>query len=214
MTFDYKKEYKDLYQPPATPTFINVDPINYVAVKGKGNPNEKDGAYQQAMQLLYGISFTIKMSPKAGFNLKGYFPYVVPPLEGFWNVSQNGKLFDPSQKDELIWLSCIRLPDFVTPEIFRWAKEEAERKKNISFEKAAFITKHEGFCVQSMHRGPYDEEPKTIDAMQTFANEQGYTFDENKERWHHEIYLSDPRRVAPERLKTVIRIPIREITQA
>lgn len=208
MTFDYKKEYKDVYRPSKKPSLITMEPITYVAVRGKGNPNDVDGAYQHAMQLLYSISFTIKMSPKAGVDLEGYFPYVVPPLEGFWSLSGKEENFGTLNKDKLAWISCIRLPEFVTPEIFAWAKEAAAAKKNTDFSAAEYLTVDEGLCVQAMHIGSYDDEPATISAMRSFAQEQGYDFDLTPTRLHHEIYLSDPRRVASERLKTVIRIPI------
>lgn len=208
MTFDYKKEYKDVYRPSKKPSLITMEPITYVVVRGKGNPNDVDGAYQHAMQLLYSISFTIKMSPKAGVDLEGYFPYVVPPLEGFWSLSGKEENFGTLNKDKLAWISCIRLPEFVTPEIFAWAKEAAAAKKNTDFSAAEYLTVDEGLCVQAMHIGSYDDEPATISAMRSFAQEQGYDFDLMPTRLHHEIYLSDPRRVAPERLKTVIRIPI------
>lgn len=208
MTFDYKKEYKDVYRPSKKPSLITMEPITYVAVRGKGNPNDVDGAYQHAMQLLYSISFTIKMSPKAGVDLEGYFPYVVPPLEGFWSLSGKEENFGTLNKDKLAWISCIRLPEFVTPEIFAWAKEAAAAKKNTDFSAAEYLTVDEGLCVQAMHIGSYDDEPATISAMRSFAQEQGYDFDLTPTRLHHEIYLSDLRRVAPERLKTVIRIPI------
>lgn len=208
MTFDYKKEYKDVYRPSKKPSLITMEPITYVAVRGKGNPNDVDGAYQHAMQLLYSISFTIKMSTKAGVDLEGYFPYVVPPLEGFWSLSGKEENFGTLNKDKLAWISCIRLPEFVTPEIFAWAKEAAAAKKNTDFSAAEYLTVDEGLCVQAMHIGSYDDEPATISVMRSFAQEQGYDFDLTPTRLHHEIYLSDPRRVAPERLKTVIRIPI------
>lgn len=207
MSFDYKKEYKDLYQPPKNPSMIDVKPINFVAVRGKGDPNEEDGEYQKALSILYGISFTIKMSPKSGHELDGYFEYVVPPLEGFWKMSDSG-FFDPARKGELEWISCIRLPDFVTPSILEWAKQEATRKKKTDFSIAEYLTVDEGACVQCLHVGSYDDEPETIRNMCEYAAKEGYVFDEQSPRLHHEIYLSDPRRTAPERLKTVIRIPI------
>lgn len=208
MTFDYKKEYKDIYQPPKKPTLIDVPAINYVAVQGKGDPNQEDGAYQRALQLLYSLSFTIKMSPKSGHELDGYFEYVVPPLEGFWKLPDGAGAFDPAGKDELEWISCIRLPEFVTPDVFAWAKDEAERKKDMDFSAAEMITVDEGLSVQCMHMGPYDDEPATIERMRNFAEGEGCLFDHAPSRLHHEIYLSDPRRVSPERLKTVIRIPV------
>lgn len=221
MPFDYKKEYKDIYQPPKKSTFIEMPKINYVAVRGQGDPNDENGEYQKALQMLYGISFTIKMSPKSGHKLDGYFEYVVPPLEGFWTLpgdagdtdaadgSGGDGFFDPARKDEFRWISCIRLPDFATPETLEWAKEEASRKKKADFSPAEFLTVDEGFCVQCMHIGSYDDEPATIEKMHSFAEEHGYAVDLTDERLHHEIYLSDPRRCAPERLKTVIRLPLR-----
>lgn len=208
MAFDYKKEYKDIYQPPKKPSLITMPSINYVAVRGKGDPNVEGGAYQQALQLLYGISFTIKMSPKSGHDLDGYFEYTVPPLEGFWKLPDGVFVLDPARKDELSWISCIRLPEFVTRDTFEWAREEAARKKKTDYSKAEFLTVDEGLCVQCMHIGPYDDEPATIENMQAFAADEGLKFDHAPNRLHHEIYLSDPRRTAPERLKTVIRIPV------
>lgn len=211
MAFDYKKEYKDIYLPPKKPMLIDVPPINYVAVRGQGDPNEEGGAYQHALQLLYGLSFTIKMAPKTGHDIEGYFPYVVPPLEGFWWLEGGSAVFDPAWKSEFNWISCIRLPDFATPEVLEWAKEEAARKKKADFSAAEFLTMKEGLCVQCMHVGSYDCEPATIDAMHRFAEEQGCVIDLTDRRLHHEIYLSDPRRTAPEKLKTVIRLPVKRI---
>ena len=210
MTFDYKKEYKDLYQPSKKPSIVEVPSMSYVAVRGQGDPNEEDGEYQRAMQQLYGISFTIKMSPKSGHDIEGYFPYVVPPLEGFWTFPEAIGQLDPKRKGELEWVSCIRLPEFVTPDVFEWAKEEASRKKKVDFSEVEMLTIDEGLCVQCMHIGSYDDEPATIQVMKEFALSEGYVFDESDKRHHHEIYLSDPRRVSPERLKTVIRIPVRK----
>ena len=205
MPFDYKKEYKDIYQP----ALIEMPPINYVAVRGKGDPNEEDGEYQRALQMLYGISFTIKMSPKSGYDIEGYTPYVVPPLEGFWTFPEPIERLDPQRKAELEWMSCIRLPEFVTPGVFDWAVQEATRKKKADFSKTEMITVDEGLCVQCMHIGSYDDEPATIDALKSYAESEGLRFDQSEKRLHHEIYLSDPRRVAPERLKTVLRIPVK-----
>lgn len=208
MAFDYKKEYKDLYQPKKAPSLIEVPPINYVAVSGTGNPNVEGGAYQHAMQLLYGLSFTIKMSPKAGWDIDGYFPYVVPPLEGFWKQPDTDGIFDLSCKDEFEWTSCIRLPEFVTPQVFEQAESMATEKKGEDYSAAKFLTVDEGLCVQCMHIGPYDDEPATIEGMHRFAEEQGRSIDLTSTRLHHEIYLSDPRRCTPEKLRTVIRIPV------
>ena len=208
MPFDYKKEYKEFYLPPAKPGIVTVPAMNFVAVRGQGNPNEEGGAYQAAMGLLYGIAFTIKMSPKTGHAIDGYFEYVVPPLEGFWWQDATEGV-DYARKQDFQWISCIRLPEFVTREEFEWAVVEATRKKKQDFSSAEFMELEEGLCVQCMHLGPYDDEPATVDAMHAFAESQGYELDFSDTRRHHEIYLSDARRTAPEKLKTVIRHPIR-----
>ena len=208
MAFDYKKEYKEFYLPPRKPVLVEVPPMNFVAVRGSGNPNQEDGPYQQAMQALYGIAYTIKMSKKGSRQIEGYFDYVVPPLEGFWWIEGLSGM-DYSRKDELSWISCIRLPDFVDEEDFRWAVEEAERKKGADFSRAQFLTIDEGLCVQCLHVGPYDDEPVTVDAMHAFMKEQGLELDITEERRHHEIYLSDARRTTPERMRTVIRHPVK-----
>lgn len=210
MTFDYKKEYKEFYLPPKVPGIAEIPTMNYVAVRGKGNPNDPDREYKRAMSLLYGISFTIKMSYKGSHRIEGYFPYVVPPLEGLW--WQDGiSGIDYAHKDSFQWISMIRLPKFVTKEEFDWAVREAETKKQTDFSRAEFFTYNEGLCVQCMHIGSYDDEPATLRKMEAFLSENGYQPDFSGERLHHEIYLSDPRRTAPERLKTVIRQPIKRI---
>ena len=210
MTFDYKKEYKEFYLPPKVPGIAEIPTMNYVAVRGKGNPNDPDREYKRAMSLLYGISFTIKMSYKGSHRIEGYFPYVVPPLEGLW--WQDGiSGIDYAHKDSFQWISMIRLPEFVTKEEFDWAVREAETKKQTDFSRAEFFTYNEGLCVQCMHIGSYDDEPATLRKMEAFLTANGYQPDFSGERLHHEIYLSDPRRTAPERLKTVIRQPIKRI---
>ena len=208
MPFDYKKEYKEFYLPPKKPEIVEIPAMNFVAVRGAGNPNETGGDYQKAMQLLYGVSFTIKMSYKGSRDIEGYFSYVVPPLEGLW--WQDGVCgVDYGRKEDFQWISMIRLPEFVTEEVFQWAVREAEAKKKTDFSKAEFLTFEEGRCVQCMHVGPYDDEPATIEKMDRFAAEQGYALDFSGERRHHEIYLGDPRRTKPERLRTVIRHPVK-----
>ena len=237
MAFDYKKEYKEFYLPPKKPGIIDVPEMNYVAVRGRGNPNEPEGEYQAAMGILYGIAFTIKMSERTGHAIEGYFSYVVPPLEGlWWQQGVQGKEvgFDYGRKEDLEWISMIRLPEFVTKEVFDWAVREAEEKKQKDFSKAEFFTYCEGLCVQCMHVGPYDDEPDTIRRMREYVEGLGYAVDDRGaengqekrqeqgseweksgknrasfQRCHHEIYLSDPRRTAPERLRTVIRQPVR-----
>ena len=209
MPFDFKKEYKEFYLPPNKPGIIEVPPINYLAVRGKGDPNAIDGEYQEAIGMLYGVAFTIKMSYKGEHQMPGYFSYVVPPLEGFW-WQKNVKGIDYAHKENFEWISVIRLPDFVSEEEFKWAKEEAIRKKKADFSKVEFFSYEEGLCVQCMHIGPYDDEPATVKQMDEYIAEQGYRNDINEQRYHHEIYLSDVRKTAPEKLKTVIRHPIRK----
>ena len=208
MAFDYKKEYKEYYLPPTKPGIVTVPSMNFVAVRGKGNPNEEDGEYSQALNLLYGIAFTIKMSKKGDRRIEGYFDYVVPPLEGFW--WQEGVVgVDYAHKELFEWISAIRLPDFVGEADFAWAVDEAARKKKTDFSKVEFLTVDEGLCVQCMHIGPYDDEPATVELMHEYMESQGYELDITDVRHHHEIYLSDARRTAPEKLRTVVRHPIK-----
>ena len=211
MAFDFKKEYKEFYMPTDKPGIVTVPRMNYIALRGQGDPNQEDGDYKQSIGLLYGIAFTIKMSKKGDHRIKGYFDYVVPPLEGFW--WQDGVHgIDYAHKETFRWISVIRLPDFVSAEDFAWAVEEAARKKKADFSKAEFLTYDEGLCVQCMHIGPYDTEPATVARMHEYADRQGYMPDITAERMHHEIYLSDARKVIPEKRKTVIRHPIRKVS--
>ena len=208
MAFDYKKEYKEFYLPKNKPGIVTIPPMNFIAVRGTGDPNVEGGAYKQSIGLLYGIAFTIKMSKRGSRQIEGYFDYVVPPLEGLWRQSGTESI-DYSRKEDFQWISMIRLPEFVTKKDFEWAMSEAAAKKNTDYSKVEFFTYDEGLCVQCMHIGPYDDEPATIASMDAFAGEQGYALDINETRRHHEIYLSDARRCKPENLKTVIRHPIR-----
>ena len=210
MPFDYKKEYKEFYMPKTQPSIVNVPTMNYIAVRGKGDPNDENGEYKESIGLLYGIAFTIKMSYKGDHKIDGYFDYVVPPLEGFW--WQDGiEGIDYAHKERFEWISLIRLPDFVTQKDFEWAILEATKKKKTDFSKVEFLTYSEGLCVQCMHVGSYDDEPATIAVMDEYMKKNGYELDITDTRYHHEIYLSDARKVSPERLKTVIRHPIRKI---
>ena len=210
MAFDYKKEYKEFYLPPKTPGIVTVPAVNFLAVRGRGDPNEENGAYKQALELLYAVAFTIKMSKLGQHRLEGYFDYVVPPLEGlWWQGGVHG--VDYTQKEAFQWISLIRLPEFVTKEGFDWAVREATEKKQRDFSKVEFFSWEEGLCVQCMHIGPYDNEPATVAAMETYAKAQGYEADFGEARFHHEIYLSDARRCKPEKLKTVIRQPVRRV---
>ena len=210
MPFDFKKEYKEFYMPKGKPEIVTVPKMNYIAVCGKGNPNEEDGEYKKSIELLYGIAYTIKMSKKGDHKIEGYFDYVVPPLEGFW-WQENVDGIDYSHKENFQWISVIRLPDFVTKTDFDWAIEEATRKKKIDFSKVEFLEIEEGLCVQCMHSGSYDDEPATVAAMDKFIADNSYENDISDTRRHHEIYLSDARKVAPEKLKTVIRHPIKKV---
>lgn len=209
MAFDYKKEYKEFYLPGKKPQIVKVPKMNYIAVRGKGDPNEEGGDYKQSIGLLYGIAFTIKMSKKGNHEIQGYFDYVVPPLEGFWK-QEGVKGVDYSRKEKFQWISVIRLPDFVRKEDVEWAVAEAGRKKKQDFSKVEFLTVEEGLCVQCMHVGPFDDEPATVEIMDRFIQENGYMKDFSDNRMHHEIYLSDARRVPAERLRTVIRHPVKK----
>ena len=209
MAFDYKKEYKEFYMPKNKPSIVEIPKMNYIAVRGKGNPNDEEGEYKKTIGLLYGIAFTIKMSYKGTHKIDGYFEYVVPPLEGFW--WQDGRVgIDYNQKEELNFISIIRLPDFVTKKDFDWAIEEATKKKKQDFSKVEFLTYDEGLCVQCMHNGSYDDEPVTIELMHKYIEENGYVLNITDKRYHHEIYLSDPRKCDENKLKTVIRHPIKK----
>ena len=207
MAFDYKKEYREFYLPKAKPEIIRIPSMNFIAVDGSGDPNEEGGEYKEAVGLLYAVAYTIKMSKKGSHQIEGYFDYVVPPLEGFWRQDGvNG--IDYNHKEKFRWISVIRVPDFVSRNDFEWALKEAEEKKKQDFSKVKLMSFEEGLTVQCMHYGPFDDEPATVAMMNEFIESQGYVSDFSDERMHHEIYLSDPRRTAPEKLKTVIRHPV------
>ncbi|MBE6114869.1 MAG: transcriptional regulator [Erysipelotrichaceae bacterium] len=208
MAFDYKKEYKEYYLPKNRPSILEIPSMNYIAVRGSGDPNEEEGAYKKAIGVLYAIAYTIKMSKMGDHRIEGYFDFVVPPLEGFW-WQEGVHRVDLSNKSSFQWISVIRLPDFVTLEEFEWAKQETQRKKGIDCSMAEFLSIEEGLCVQVMHIGSYDEEPTTVAFMDQYIEEQGYENDFSDTRMHHEIYLSDVRKVAQDKLKTVIRHPIK-----
>lgn len=213
MSFDYKKEYKEYYMPKNTPSIVDIPKMNYIAVRGKDDPNLIGGEYKASIGLLYGIAFTIKMSKKTDHRMDGYFDYVVPLLEGFWWQDGRGGI-DYAHKEALEWISLIRMPDFVTKADFDWAISEATEKKKTDFSKVEMMTYAEGTCVQCMHIGAYDDEPATVELMHKYMEENGYELDITETRFHHEIYLSDARKVAPEKLKTVIRHPIKRINNS
>ncbi len=210
MAFDFKKEYKEFYMPKNKPSIVEVPKMNYIAVRGKGNPNDEMGEYKKSIELLYSIAFTIKMSYKTPYKIEGYFEYVVPPLEGFWWQEGKNGAIDYDDKDSMNFISVIRLPDFVTKSDFDWAIEEATQKKKRDFSKVEFFTYDEGICVQCMHIGSYDDEPATMALMHDYMKENGYELDVTNVRYHHEIYLSYPRRCDISKLKTVIRHPIKK----
>ena len=228
MAFDLKKEYKEFYMPKNKPEIVKIPPMNYVAVRVKGNPNVECGDYQQAISILYAVAYTLKMSYKTDYKIEGFFEYVVPPLEGFWwqgeqhpvdaemrtdrtDRRENTKGIDYSNKDTFNWISVIRLPDFITEKDFAWAVQTATRKKKIDCSPAEFLTIDEGLCVQIMHQGSFDSEPATVALLEDYLKEQGYENNINEQRLHHEIYMSDARKVAPEKWKTVIRHPIKKV---
>lgn len=209
MAFDYKKEYKEFYLPSKKPEIIEIPPMNFLAVRGSGDPNAEEGEYKRAINLLYGIAYTLKMSYKTSYKIQGFFEYVVPPLEGFWWL-EGIKGMDYTQKDRFQWISVIRLPEFIGKEDFEWALKEAARKKKEDFTKVEFLQYDEGLCVQCMHVGAFDDEPATVEVMDEFIKAEGYLNDITDTRYHHEIYLSDFRKCAPEKRKTVIRHPIKK----
>ena len=208
MAFDFKKEYKEFYMSKSVPEIVTVPKANYIAVRGMGDPNQEGGAYQSAVSILYAVAYTLKMSYKTDYRIEGFFEYVVPPLEGFW-WQEGTDGVDYRDKSTFHWISVIRLPEFVTKKDFDWAVEEAARKKKLDCSLAEFLTIEEGLCVQIMHIGPFDNEPSTVALMDQYIAENGYANDMNENRLHHEIYLSDARKAAPEKRKTVIRHPIR-----
>ena len=209
MAFDFKKEYREFYMPKNKPEIVTVPKANYIAVRGKGNPNIEGGAYQQAISVLYAVAYTLKMSDKTGRKIEGFFEYVVPPLEGFW--WQDGvDGVDYANKSAFNWISVIRLPDFVTRADFEWAVEAAAKKKKLDCSPAEFMTMDEGLCVQILHTGPFEDEPATVALMDAYLEQNGYFHDFSESRLHHEIYMSDARKVPPEKWKTVIRHPIKK----
>lgn len=209
MPFDFKKEYKELYQPRAVPQLVTVPRANYIAVRGQGDPNEEGGAYQQAMGVLYAVAYTLKMSYKTDHHIDGFYAYVVPPLEGLWRQEGIDGV-DYRNKAGFRWISLLRLPGFVTQADFDWAVETAGKKKKLDCSSAEFLTLEEGLCVQLLHLGPFDDEPASVAKMDAFLAENGYESDFSDTRLHHEIYLSDPRKIPPEKQKTVIRHPVRK----
>ncbi len=209
MAFDFKKEFKEYYLPPRKPEIVTVPPANFIAVRGSGNPNDEDGDYKHALNILYAVAYTLKMSYKTDYKINGFYEYVVPPHEGFW-WQDDVVGVDYSNKSTFNWISVLRLPDFITSQDFDWAVTTTSKKKKIDCSRAEFLTINEGLCVQIMHIGTYDQEPETVKLMDDFIATVGYINDLSATRLHHEIYLSDPRKTAAEKLKTVIRHPVRK----
>ncbi|MDC7242482.1 MAG: GyrI-like domain-containing protein [Sphaerochaetaceae bacterium] len=210
MPFDFKKEYKEYYLPKRKPQIVEIPKMNYLSVTGTGNPNEEGGEYQEALKVLYPIAYAIKMSYKTDYKINGFFEYVVPPLEGFW-WQEDIKGVDLTNKDTFSWISVLRLPDFITIENFEWAKERVAKKKKLDCSKVEFLTIEEGLCVQIMHIGPFDTEIESVNKMHSFIKQEGYELDFSDQRRHHEIYISDIRKVDLSKWKTVIRHPIKKL---
>lgn len=210
MAFDFRKAQRELYLPARSPAIVDVPPMRFIAVRGTGDPNREGGDYQRALAMLYAVAYAIRMSKHGARRIEGFFDYVVPPLEGFWRLPGSAA-FDPARKAEFEWLSCIRVPDFVAAEDVEWARGEAARRKGLDCGAVQMLAITEGLCAQVMHVGSYDDEPATLVALHAFIRAQGCRTDDSDARRHHEIYLSDPRRAAPEALKTVIRLPIRRL---
>ena len=209
MAFDFKKEYKEFYMPKNKPEIVTVPKANYIAVRGTGDPNDATGEYQKSVGVLYAVAYTLKMSKLTDHRIDGYYDYVVPPLEGFW-WQEGVDGIGYSDKSTFCWISVIRLPDFITKKDFDWAVETATDKKKIDCSSAEFLTIDEGLCVQIMHTGPFDDEPATVAVMDRYLEDNGYENDFSGTRLHHEIYLSDARKVAPEKWRTVIRHPVKK----
>ena len=210
MVFDFKKEFKAFYPTKTSPTIVKIPKMNFLAVRGQGDPNEEDGEYKQAISLLYPLAYAIKMSKKTDYKIDGYFDFVVPPLEGFW-WQEGIEGVDYSRKNDFRFISLLRLPDFVSREDFDWALQQATIKKKMDFSKVEFLTYDEGLCVQCLHIGSYNDEPITIERMHSYMENEGYQLDITDERMHHEIYISDFRKTDAARLKTVLRHPIKKV---
>ena len=208
MTFDFKKADKKFYMPKKKPEILTVPPMKYIAVRGQGDPNQPQGSYQQAVGILYAVAYTLKMSYKGSRHIKGFYEYVVPPLEGFWWQPGIAGV-NYAEKQDFHWISVIRVPEFIKLEDFKWAVQEAEKKKKVDCSKAEFLKMDEGLCVQIMHIGPYDDEPVSVAKMDEYIEALGYENEINETRMHHEIYLSDPRKCDPAKQKPVIRHPLR-----
>lgn len=213
---DYRLSQKELYQPSREPGTTFVPEMVFLKVDGQGNPNQEGGEYQKAVEILYALTFTIKMSSKGSKALPGYFEYVIPPLEGLWWLADDKDMDFFSNKERYRWTSLIRQPEFVTEDVLDWAKDEVRRKKlGVQIEKASLVTFSEGLCVQAMHIGPYDKEPETLSRMETYILENGLEYDigamldNGMLKRHHEIYLGDPRKSKPENRKTVLRHPVK-----
>ena len=205
--FDFKKDRKDLYNPGTSPAIVDVPEMLFIMVDGQGNPNTSK-AYTEAMQLLYGLSYTIRMNKAE----EGYFEFVVPPPEGFWSLTdtsfKGGEAI--ADKEQFLWTMMLRQPVFVTAQVFEAAKEKLHKKKpELDLSLARLEPYAEGLCVQVMHLGPYGAEPETVRMMERYREQRGFKPDFSGKRRHHEIYLSSPQKTAPEKMKTILRHPIK-----
>ena len=209
MAYDFKKEFKEFYPTKTNPMIVKIPKMNFLAVRGKGNPNEEGSQYKQAINLLYPLAYTIKMSKNTDYRMNGYFDFVVPPLEGFW-WQEGIKGVDFERKSDFRFISLLRLPDFVSKENFDWAIQQATTKKKMDFSNVEYFTYDEGLCVQCLHVGSYNDEPITVERMHAYMENEGYQLDITDERMHHEIYISDFRKIEPAKLKTILRHPIKK----
>jgi hypothetical protein len=212
MAYDFKKEFKVMYNPKTEPSIIDVPTMRFLMVDGKGDPNTS-AEYEAAVEALYTISYSIKMSKMSGNTPDGCFDFVVPPLEGLWDVyDENYTGGIPANKSQFVWTLMLRAPEFAAPEALEAAKASSAKKKpDVDTSHVQLEDFTEGLRVQIAHIGSYDDEPQTAAKMDAFATANGYAIDFASGRLHHEIYLGDPRKTAPEKLKTVLRHPIRKV---
>ena len=207
-TFDFKKERKDLYQPTTAPSIVDVPAMSFLMIDGEGDPNGKE--FHHAIETLYSLAYSIRMNKTE----LGYYPYVVPPSEGFWDFA--GQPAAPAEitafdKSQLIWTLVLRQPDFVTPEIVAAAQAKVRKKKpDLHPESVRLASLTEGLCVQALHLGPYSTEPATIHTMKKYIEQRRFVLDYTRQRRHHELYFNNPQKTEPGKMKTILRLPIRK----
>ncbi|PIE56238.1 MAG: hypothetical protein CSA34_04955 [Desulfobulbus propionicus] len=206
MKYEWRKEEKDIYLPPKHPVIVDVPRFKYLAISGSGNPNSQH--FSEYVETLYAVSYAIRMSQKKGLEPENFYEYTVYPLEGIWDIIEGAKKFSEGtiNKDELVFTLMIRQPDFVSAEFAEMAKEWAKKKKPLShIQELSFFEISDGKCIQMMHLGSYDNEQKSFAIMNDFAQKNQL---KRKSMKHKEIYISDPRKVVPEKLKTVLRFTV------